>query len=251
MHRSLGTALALSALLIGGATWFRYADAGQSSPQVSVVDVSSGGTASGDTISIDNVGFGPTMPAPKNDTELISQQLYSDYINLSLSGQATEENITKLANVYTSNIGNLHRSEKVLLTDISIIDDTPANYRSYADGLVKVYAHYQTLLASQVESDGEIKASGTAVVNFAGSLQKIYKNEADDLKKIPVPQGVSSAHVRLINNYLSNASIFESLTKVDSDPASAYSGIVQQNKNSEEEKRIIAEIDRILTEHGL
>jgi hypothetical protein len=251
MQRSLGIALALSALLVGGATWFRYANAQRVPAEISAIDVKGVSDEATDTISIDSVPLGPTMPAPKNGTELISQQIYSDYLNLSLSGQATEENITRLASVYATNIGNLHTSKKVLLTDIQITDDTAANYAVYAKLLTNIYTTYQTKLANQLGNNNEIKASGSAVVDFADSLQNIYEREATELKSIPVPKSVSSAHIRLINNYLSNASVFAALTKVDSDPASAYAGIVQQGKNSEEEKQIIAEIDRILTEHGL
>lgn len=251
MQRSLGVALALSTLLIGGAAWFRYVGAHQSSPAISIVSTSKDAPSAEDALTIDNVGFGPTMPPPKNDTELISQQLYSDYLSLSLSGQATEDNITKLANVYVSNIGNLHRSAKVLLTDIKIVEDTQSNYALYAGSITKIYAYYQTLLAAELGDNTKIDTSGSAVVDFASSLKKIYENEAQELTKIPVPREVSSAHIRLINNYLSNASIFDALTKMDSDPASAYAGTVQQSKNGEEEKQIIAEIDRILTEHGL
>lgn len=250
MKRSLGIALALSALLIGGASWFRFASAERLSPTITVVNSGSSEISPTESDTGTDAVLPPSLPAPKNDTELVSQQIFSDYMNLTLTGEATGENLTKLASVYATNIGGLHKAPRLLLTDLTIVDDTREAYDAYAASLTYIYATYQSKIA-QALSGGKIDTSGKAVTSFALALESLYQMEAEALRGISVPREVSNAHLRLINAYLSNAAAFKALANSDQDPASAYAGIVQQKKNGEEEKQAIAEIDRILTKHGL
>lgn len=253
-------ALLFVALLIGGASWTRFVSAKKATGSLTAVanpdnngitedDVLNAALA--DLAAASSTPTGPTQPL--TDTDLISRQLLSDFMDLSSGGNVSDDQVAALANTYIDNISSLDKSEAITAANITIVPDSQTVFQSYADGFTSIYAKYEGLLQTQLSSVDPIAVGGNPnlTASFADTLSTLYGREEKELQSLPTPNSLKEAHLKLLNNYSSSASAYHSLSKSQTDPASAFGGIVISKKNQTEETAILAEIEKILTDHGI
>src|SRR4051812_19067963 len=125
MHRRLGIALSLSALLIGGALTFRLVSARSIPPTLAAVP-----TTGSDVTIVDSPIASVIAPAatststePLTTTDLIGRQMLSDYLNLAAAGEATDDSVAALAAKYVDNIGAASPVDVATSADIHVVPD--------------------------------------------------------------------------------------------------------------------------------
>jgi hypothetical protein len=252
MRPRIIASVTVSLLLIFTASWFRFTSANDNQNELISVN---NGDFQPIGINVDDVLSSNSNLAEleKNESgvDYISKQLFGDYLTLSLSGDASEEKLTDLANKYAENIATLNQAPRISSQDISIVEDTKANMQIYADEFVENYVRYQKSLVSKFDPKKDYTKGGAELQILSKNLNTLYENEAEALKNMNVPVSLVSSHIKLVNIYLSNAWAWESLSKVEEDPAYAYAGIVLQKENMESENKLVVEIDKIITRNGI
>jgi len=255
MRFRLTIALTISLFLIIFAGWMRVHP---KSPPQGLVAVKNADLAPSpefstttDSNSLENISTASTSE-PLSDTDLIGRQLFSDYLDLTMQGQATPENVDALAGIYAQSITSLtNNAPRITSLDISIVPNSQASIQAYGDSLTNIYVKYEALLKDAFSSGQSLNTVGTALTAFGVNISKIYTNEVNELKKLSVPAKVSENHVSLINTYLSSASAYKALANADENPAEAVAAITIGEKNADQELVILKNLENTLRQSGI
>lgn len=253
MRLRLALALSISVLFIGTALWFRPTTTDTQSGIIAVeqfgVDKEYDEELLRDFLEPRTAG----TTSPENslsNTEIIGRQLILDYVDLAGSGEATEEDITALAERYAEGIRNLNPAQSISRADIKVIPNTQINLQNYADSLTKIYKEYaESIKRGQIGASPSIL--NQALYLFARVFSAAYTDIALKLKNMPVPDLLVSTHVQLVNNYFSSAAAMEAVSKTENDSTSAFAALVALNENVDKETALLDEITQILTANGI
>jgi hypothetical protein len=256
MKNHVYLAIFLSVILVGGAAWVRFSQEKEPSMLAVVESLEANDETYQDFLSDYLVNSTSTVSLAASSekigtTDLISRQLINDYVSLSTNGQATQNNIGALAEKYVDAIPTLISPEKVNPTDFRITPNNKADFEYYAREVERIYRDYASRLI-EIQSQKNINdmilsSSGNAAKNMG----TIYEQTAQKLKVVPVPKALIEAHIDLTNIYLENAAAMDSLSQINSDPASAFAGLMLLSGNVNEEALIMGKIEQILSGNGI
>lgn len=245
MQRHLALALSISALLIGGATWYRIAYAQNPAQNLTIIDRPVSGEAADTTIvdaPISNTDEGG-QKEKLTSTDLVGRQLISQYLDLAQNGQATDANIQALAENAAQNIATINSFKPLTNTEIKIVADTKENFRAYGDAFNAINAKYQGLANIAASNGGDMSdISSKGFISVMSELAKLTKSSAEDLALLPVPASLASAHLGLINNYISSSNALAALSNANADSVTAFAGLVAQASNADEATSLILTI---------
>lgn len=255
MKAQIVTAVLLSVVLVGGATWFRFVP--NSNAQPSLVTINGGSRTSDydELLAQDffqtSTSTTQTTDQPLTQTDLVSRQLFSDYLSLSSQNKATPENLASLAQKYATSIGNLSLSStQISLTSVRVVIDSKENILAYGTAINTIRNKYAALVVSQKEQ-GDISEVGSPTFsNFMNTMGNLYESSANELRVLSVPQSLVSNHIKLVNNYLENAAAVKALSEIENDPLNAYSALNTYSKNSEEETNLLINIQLAMSMNG-
>jgi hypothetical protein len=249
MRSGIILAILASLVLVGGAFWYRSA-----TPQIELGLVAIG-EKKGNEAYYQELFLNSSTSTPKGSeepiggTDLVARQLMLDYINLANSGQATEANITDLAEKYVDSIPTLISVSKVFYLDLKIVPDSQLNFKNYAQEIGSIYNEYAVKMLGAYSA----KAFSLGPQNsaMAGKMSNIYLTTSQKLKGISVPASLVEAHLSLTNAYLENAAAMESISQSEADPARAFAGIISIDTNLDKESVALNEIEKILNAEGI
>ncbi|MEK7147690.1 MAG: hypothetical protein AAB758_00155 [Patescibacteria group bacterium] len=238
MRRGIALSVFLSIILIVGALWSRYSHSALSITENGLTVVSAVKNDSKDLLDTFIKTDEEVVAAPEtlNNSDILGRGLLSEYINLTTNKRDSDQNVDALVNKYIQTIPTLVQSEVVNYFDLKIVANNKANFNEYAQG----FAQVESGLAQMVTADN-------SPLNFS----KAYSEAAKTLKKMDVPVALASVHLQLLNSYLLSAEAMGALSKMDSDPTTAFSGLVVVNSNLDKENNLINEIAKILKTNGV
>jgi hypothetical protein len=253
MKRRLFIPILISIILIGWATWFRFFDTKKSN--TNLIYVANDQNNSSNKTSINSL---PQSDNPSNsnasfptDIDTISKKLFSDYLSLSINGSDTPENIQSLSDKYAEGIATIDKSEKIEISALTAVENTRPNFQNYADQFSALYLKYQVLIGKEYSLHENLDEAGPDLYDFSRNVGSIYKDEAEELKKMKVPKALLNTHLYLVNNYLSSSWALNASSQTETDSASAFAGMVSYKQNVDEEKELLKNIEEILTDNGI
>ena len=246
------TALSLSGLLILGAGFLRFKGGANPHPALVAIETIPAATTTDPAFAAtDSTDLVPEAePQNLNTTDLVSRQMLSDYMDMAVTGQTTEDNINTLADKYVESAPSLIESDVINATDVNIIQDSPGAFQAYANALDKLTAE-SSASANSIDYASAVTSAGTDVAGLSTKLADSYDHAATALRGMTVPSSLLNDHIELTNMYLSDAAALRSLAQVDSDPTVAFSGMAKYNENLKAEDPIIADMIKILKDHGI
>lgn len=245
-------AIILSVILIGGSFGLRFFTHNKKDKDSALiaVGVKSNSVNSNSDTTIGEGGVTPT-PTSLTDTDIIGRKLILDYVDLATAGQANEKNIDALANQYVEGIQNLNQPPTITSLELHLVSNTKANFSKYDSEMNNILNDYHSSVKAM---NAEWKNKNTLnkdLYSFAKNVGIIYENTVKRMREINVPYALASPQVKLINNYISNASSMKALSETNRDSSSAFSGLITLNDNPDKEAAIIKEINQILLDNGL
>lgn len=255
MRARLILAFSVSIMLIGVATWSRFASADK--PPANIVAINQAEINLDDSEEVLNDFLTPKTtvsvdPAESlSSTDLIGRQLILDYVGMAASGGAGTESIDALANKYVESISTLNNAPSISYTDLKTVSNTRANFQNYADKITKIYKAYEVDMKEAGINEENIKALDPTLYSSTATFSKIYDEAATGLKNIPVPVVLLQSHTDLINTYLSSAGAMKAVSNTELDSARAFAGLVALNENIDREQGLLKEIAQILTSNGI
>ncbi len=191
-------------------------------------------------------------PEELTGTDLVGRQLISDYLSLANNGQATDDNLSALAEKYVDSIPTLISAEQVAYADFTYSDNSHASLEKYGKDIEGIYRQYATkLLALQSMAGLKNIVMGT---DFSVSMKKVgdlYQDTANKMKEVAVPKLLAEKHLNLTNAYLKNAAAALSLTVADDDPTRGFAGLIMLSDSTDNEASLLVEIQQILTTNGI
>lgn len=255
MRLRIGFALLSALVLISGASWLRHSSQ-TTSPTLTSVEGSASPVALSDQIPTNTADLAVATNTSTNTatnlttTDLVGRQLIMEYVNLASAGAATQENLDSLANKYVDNIPTINQVKTADLVDLRLVPNTKANLQNYSD-LMTDYLNGLQHDINKNNSSGDLDTLGRNLRLMTEGLSNTYQKVAEKLMVMQVPLVLSSAHLKLVNNFLSISSAMKTLSQVQGDSVSAYAGLTAVGPSFSEEQTIIGEINAILEKNDL
>jgi hypothetical protein len=252
MRIRIALAVSLSVILIALAVWIRL---GVTTNSGELIAVKSEGVQTSTPIG-SNLSFQNSTSTEINltNTEIISRQLLSDYINLVGSGEITDSNINLLAEKYIESIPIIQAGfyTPMKLADLKTSLNTSPNFKTYEETMRKIHEKYGAQMKSIYPGNTILGNDSSETYPFLADLSQLYSNMASEIKEVITPVEISPYHLRLVNNYLSTAGAMISLsTQTKTDPITTIAAITTLRDNMEAQGVIIAEINQILMKNEL
>ena len=256
MRLGLALALLVSTLLIGTASWYRFATTKYvQSDLVAIQPFDTENAYSEEEILSDFLRpktASSTFPeGPLSNTDIIGRQLIMDYIGLAASGGTDTKSISILVDRYIESIPTLNQAATISTAELRTISNTKSNFQNYATGLTKIYKEYATQISAAYQGVGRVEGLNPAIYSFALTASNAYAEAALKLKNLPVPASLASTHLQLVNSYYSSAAAMRAIAETERDSVSAFAGMTVLSENTDKEKVLLTEISQILTSNGI
>lgn len=248
MRARVLSALFLSLVLILGAGFLRHSKESGSTISINGLGEYTYQAEKGDNLEVSVADLGAASQSLESPTEkltttdLVSRQLILDYLDLTAAGENPTLAANILAERYVDMIPTLGQPQKATREELVIVSDSIENLAAYSASLTNL----RNKLAVGLQDLGEEQSS-----IFASSMEPVYEEAAQRLKNLPVPESLSSSHLKLLNNYLAMASAMRNISDLEADSISAFASVVQINQSLKEESAIFMEMSRILIRNGV
>ncbi len=195
-------------------------------------------------------------PLPSdNKTDVLSRQVFSNFMVLKTSGSLNNQNVDYLANDLSSQILDSVSGARVYSSaDLKIVENASLeDLKIYGNSFFLIRDKYQNLYISKsIAHDSPfIDSSETGIVNSFSLISEIYSKILPDLIKLPVPSQLTSVHLKLINLYSSSAYSLKKYINIDNDPVSAIAGLSQYGKNATQEESTVEQIANYFRQSGI
>lgn len=243
------TSIAFSIVLISGALLVRYTNSKETkfklAELVAIEDTSQ--PIDIETITGSRDSESPTKAEePLTNTDMISRQLFADYLDLSASSQNNQSGLQYLANQYTENIlkQNVVPKKQITITEINVVADSNETKLAYSKKVFDIRNKYTNLARTLFSSQGSDASLDTeTIVSFAGETSKLYSAAAQEMTNVTgVPVSLAETHVAIIRNYLESAEAMKKLSNVSTDPLLIYSALKTHSENSKKEEELFIEV---------
>lgn len=252
MKAQIVTAVLLSVVLVVGATWFRFTSTQNPPAQLVVV------AGSGELREINAEEFfalpaqGEVPTTTLTQTDVVSRQLFSDYIGLKSSGQATPENLNRLAEQYANTMFAEEEADaKVTLSQLNIVADSNQALIDYNQKVLAMRSKYESMIKSLTVQSDFSDITDPLFIKFMLAVSTTYEQAVAELRKMAVPTSLAGNHLNLINNYFSSIKATRSISQIAENPISALAALSTQSKNSQEEEALVANIKVLLMSRGI
>lgn len=255
MRSTIYIAIAVSVCLIGGAFWIRLNNERRVEATLAVVEGqdeidSSYEKFAEEFLSATSTSLGTSTPQKLSGTDLISRQLFSDYITLATQGQATDASVNALLERYIESIPTLNTAEAFTYLDFQSSSNNKNSLTSYNQAMKVVYQDYRnSILGASV--NGSDLFNGTIDPQLAALLSQIYRKTAEKMRVVPVPAPILPLHLSLANVYLQNASAMKAISLLEKDSASAFAGLIALSENTSKERELLGQINTTLRANGI
>lgn len=255
MRFNLALAFLVSILLIGGASWSRFANQQKAEAELIAVETQ----RQQDSKYYEEVvlpvlekSAATLVPIPEklNSADLIGRQLLAEYVALATQGGANDANLNLLADRYIESVPTLVTAESVVYSDIKVVGVNANNLLSYAEKLAQNQAQYAQKSGQLNPLSMGANGFGAEYYKVVSSLAKIYRETATDLTNMDVPTVLVESHINLINAYLANAAATDAMLQGDQDPAQAFAGMIRLAESIAKEQSAINKIAQTLSSIG-
>lgn len=258
MKLPIAFALLVSVVIIGGATLIRFVPSADEKAALELIAVEQEREEEAyydvfvEKASATPTATTTTISTPLTKTQVVSQQLLSDFMDLASTGQIDEDNFDDFVTQYVNYVPNLSTYNQIGASDIRSVDNTKANFQSYVLRVEEIEKERQKSVGSiSMNSNREGGLDGDSLRSIE-TAARAYESAATKLKSVLVPNALVVMHTKLINNFLSTTSGLRSIINdSDKDPALSFSGMIIVSSNVKEEVNIYNEITDILVENNV
>jgi hypothetical protein len=199
------------------------------------------------------LNLGTSTEIDLNNTEVVSRQMFSDYINLSASGNSTSEEIASIAGKYIDAIpvikSGIH--ENLDITDIKTNANIKINFEKYELAVKQIHEKYGELIKTAYPGNDILSGYSSETYAYLGQMSAAYIDMANEILKVPAPLEISLKHLQLINNYLLTGKAMKILSSSASDPTTLVAAISAINDSINQQNDIINSINQILIKNTI
>jgi len=252
------SALVISIALVGGALWFKFGNTNDKSSDIVAVQnakfPSNENTFLADFTN--NSEVASTSTKPLSQTDILSRQLFSDFIALKSQGQITPKNINALATKYATSISNTDISDaltpQVNINQIIIVPDSRENMVAYGNTVTNIRNKYKDLVIIEYNKDTNLtNPDSSALFDFLGATGRLYRAATEKLLATKVPASLAENHLNLIRNYQESAALAELINNTTKDPMRSLVAVNNYVRNTEKEGKLLLNIRVALIAYGV
>lgn len=190
-------------------------------------------------------------PDPSDNlTELISKDLFAQYIELKKNGAYSSAGVEDIAYGVTNRITEEATDKIFTENDLLINEITDSStVKTYANSLAKIRDTYFALNRSD-----QFVFSGFEDESFLNKMiqtSKLYGNMTKEISSLSVPRGLIPSHLALLNNYANSEKSLKLFSVIETDPARSLQGINAYLQLQSQEQVILKNIAEYLRQNGI
>lgn len=120
------------------------------------------------------------------------------------------------------------------ISDLIIVPDTDENYRKYRNIFISVTSQYQENITNNelLILEKALRNNDAYRLSEIDDIVSRYDQLIQEMRALPIPQGLASDHINLINSYSRLQALISSFKEVFSDPIVVMSNLTQYYQES-------------------
>ncbi len=213
--------------------------------------------SSGDNVAYTNgsITDSSTSSASTNQTDILSKQVFSNFMVLRQSGNLNDTSIQSLADQLSSQIIASRQANKIYtVADLRVTSNaTETELKNYGNEFFLLRIKYQNAFIGAIIAPDSplIDTTDAGPINTYALLGNLYAWITADLLKMTVPDKLVSLHLEILNNYSGSAYGLKQFGQLETDPIAALSGLRLYGANSDQEELIIGKIAAYFVQNGI
>ena len=171
-----------------------------------------------------------TSGTTSNESDAFVQNFFTAFLSLKNSGNLTPANMQVVIDQLQKDIGTRKDIADIFTTkDITTVPNSLKNKKLYMAKVSAVLNSplYDSLGSEQAAIEQFVTPDSTVDTSSVTYFSHLYKDVAQKLSIIPVPQDGASAHLLLINTYAKIGTAIENLSKTRDNPIVGLEGLGQ------------------------
>lgn len=189
--------------------------------------------------------------ATLNNTERLSQELFTQYVALQQAGQLNDaaiktmtERIAQSADVTSANTLYTASSFKTFSNSDNV------RMQTYANNLMNINSKYITNFKNKTENL-QITLGNPDFAKTMAEASTYYSKMAAELSRIPIPEGAVQYHLAYVNTIEQSAEGLLEFSKYTDDPLSSLVGIQRHAKAEVDQSTAIENLTSFLNQNGI
>lgn len=187
------------------------------------------------------------------ETEQFAREFFTAYTALKASGEVSNETINNFSNALGQKIVNLDMENKYLEKDAKIKEENSVEKKlEYYDTIKDLFEKYREMGLGE-----ELEIVNNSLITYESakespelekllSISKSYKDFAEAVMKINVPNSLLIYHLKIANNSYNLSISVSNMAKVINDPLVGLSGISQYQKYSDDLVSAVEDLENFL-----
>lgn len=194
--------------------------------------------------------------ATDTETAMISKKLFAEYINLKQSGNLNDETINATANnLVAEEIRNKKTIQYYFLKNIKTFSSEDNDIlKTYGNSLVSIRIKYEKIfLQDPMSKEGGAEANliDPELVKGLVRISDNFKNMANEMSRLAVPEKLADNHLKILNNYMANSDGLREISMLSTDPVVAMIGMQRQTEAEANEKPLLKTVAEYLNENDI
>lgn len=186
-----------------------------------------------------------------NETDKLARELFAITAALNQSSNLDDNSLSQIA----SNLGSSFAIDKVTnkysAKDLVTVKTTSASLKTYYTAMTKLVSGYQ---ANNADLDVVINALENGDFSQVDQLSDsvtLYNKFAQQAKAIPVPLGVASYHLSIINSFAGIAQSFVYLQQLDDNPTLSLVGLAVYKGYASKLQKALSDMEDYLSKYDI
>lgn len=188
---------------------------------------------------------------PKNETDKIAQELFVLTQGLGQSDAVDTTILSEIATKLGSSLNLTPVVPRYSAKDLTTAQTTPGSLQTYYATMKKKVSSYESNIADIDVIITALETGDTTRVPELLKTAKTYRSIAKELTTIPVPVGIATDHLTVINSFLGVADSFTYLQGIEDNATQALIGISLYTTYSTKLNQAITNIQDYLTRYGI
>ncbi len=186
-----------------------------------------------------------------NDTDRLARQLYALTTALGQNESVDDQTLQDIATKLGSSVNIEELSNTYSTKDIRTVQTTRQSLLSYYAAMGKIISKYDTNTADINVIITALETGDTSRLPELAKSGSLYMQYSKEISTLPVPVGVASYHLAIMNSFAGIATSFVYLGELDDNGVSALTGIaIYRTYNSRLSGALIG-MREYLTRYGI
>ena len=180
-----------------------------------------------------SLGVQEANSEPLDDTDRLARELFTLTAALGQSDDIDKQTLADIATKLGNSVDIKEVNNQYSLKDLTVVPTTQASLQTYHDRLKAAFLKYNLNTPDIEILANALDTEDTSQLEQLKQTEVVYRSIAKDIKAIPVPVGLASADLNLVNSFAGIGISMTYMTELDDNSLAALVGLaIYKNYNT-------------------